>query len=159
MPWLKLDDSMGEHRKTRRVLRTAGLAPFGLHALGLLHAARYLTDGFVEQEYVEEVCDLARVRERDRPELVAALESPQLWVPTDGGWVLHDYLDYNPSKAQVLEARRKDSERKAAGRRSESRRSPNGIHADAERIPTPVHLESARPVPTRPVPGEEREVA
>jgi hypothetical protein len=38
-----------------------------------------------------------------------------LWTQNGTGWVIHDYLEFNPSREQVEEKRRKDSARKARG--------------------------------------------
>lgn len=113
MPWLKLDDGMGEHRKTKRVLRAGGLrglAAFGLHTLGLLHAAKYTTDGHVEGEMVEETFDLAKTKPADRTALTGVLVERGLWLPEEDGWMLHDYLEYNPSAERVAEDKRARSE-------------------------------------------------
>lgn len=152
MSWTKLDDSMGEHRKTRRVLRAAGLGPFGLHVLGILHSSRYLTDGFVEQDYVDETFALARTRTRDGERAIAALCEQGLWLPENGGFRLHDYLDHNPSRAQVEAKRRADAERKARGRGAMSNGSANGVRADTMRTDVGRRAESVRPVPSRPTP-------
>lgn len=153
--WTRLDDAMGEHRKTRRLLRVAGLGTFGLHTLAILHSSRYLTDGFVERDYVEETFDLSKTRTRDGERLLSALCEQGLWVPTDGGWTLHDYLDHNPSRSQVEERRRADSERKARGRNGASTQSPTGSQAESDR-PTPTPVLSQTP-PTPPKGGRRRE--
>lgn len=118
MPWCKLDDGMGEHRKTRRVIRAGGLGAFGLHALALLHASRYLTDGWVEAEFVDEMCEMAGDTTAEKDRMVAALVQRGVWEPADtgDGWWVHDYLEYNPTRAKVEEQRRADAERKAEGR-------------------------------------------
>lgn len=172
MPWLKLDDQMGEHRKTRRLLRAAGTSAFGLHALALLHCARYLTDGFVEAEFVEEVLDAAHVLdETERGGLVDALVAGGQWTPRDGGWQIHDYLEHNPSRADVEERRARDAQRKAAGRRNgahttsvraESAGSPNGHDAEDARPPKAVPADNGRPpvkYDGKPVPAATLEVA
>lgn len=151
MSWLRLDDAMGEHRKTRRLLRKAGLEPLGLHTLAMLHASRYLTDGFIEDEYVEEILDIARIRGGRRAAVVGALEQSGQWERVEGGWRLHDYLDYNPTRAHVEEQRRKDADRKAAGRNGRSGGSPQDVRADSERTDAGQPAESDRPVPSRPV--------
>lgn len=152
MSWLKIDDGMGSHKKTRRLIKkgtnSAGLAAFGLHALALLHASEYLTDGFVEAEFVAETLDDARVRGKNRALLVELLVAGGQWEEVEGGWNIHDYLDHNPSKTEVQARRQKESERKARGRRTESARTDAGIQAESDG-PVP-----SRPVPSRPDPTE-----
>ena len=89
MGWLRLDDAFGDHPKV------AGLSDraFRAHVLGLLYCARQLTDGFVPQA----LAPSARV--------TGELERAGLWSPNKRGWVIHDFLDYNPSKAETLDKR------------------------------------------------------
>jgi hypothetical protein len=112
--WLKLDDAMGEHRKSRRAIRNAGVGAFGIHALALLHCSRYLTDGFVDQEFLDETFDVAKTKPRERKLIVEALENAGLWHRADDGWVIHDYLDHNPSKAEVEAKRAEERAKKSA---------------------------------------------
>jgi hypothetical protein len=142
--WLRLDDGMPDHRRVKRSLREGGLPTFGLHVLGLLHASRYLTDGYVEREFVDETFEFTKTRDRVSAAALRVLELRELWVPDDqGGWRIHDYLDHNPSRAEVEEKRRRDAERKARGRGG----SPNGVQAESARTDAGVHGESARPIP------------
>lgn len=166
-PWLKQDDAKGEDRMTRRLLRSgkagSGLAAFGLHSLALLHCAKYLTDGFVEDEFVEETLDAAGVRGKARGGLVDALISGGQWVRASGGFELPEYLEHNPSRDEVLSRRAKDAARKLAGRTTQSERSPHGIHAESARTQHgfrngsesgQVGVQPSRPVPSRPVTQE-----
>lgn len=161
MSWLKIDDAMGEHRKVRRVVRSGGLGAFGLHMLGLLHAARYLTDGEVEAEFVEEMHDLGRTPARQQETIVSALVGQGVWLPTSGGWVLHDYLEHNFTRAEIEERREAERERKsAAGKKGAEarwgRRKPSeayskpmaGCHEPAMGFHSPV---PSRPIPTTPL--------
>lgn len=120
MSWLKIDDAIGEHRKTRRLLRSSGTAAFGLHALALVHCSRYLTDGHVEAEFVDETLDAARVKGKARAALTDALVAHGQWTIDEDGWQIHDYLDHNPSREQVLAAREKERIRKAKGRETQA---------------------------------------
>lgn len=161
MSWAKLDDGMGEHRKVTRALRKSRPA-VALHFLGILHCSRYLTDGFVEDEYIEEVLPA-----RERKAALDVLVAQGLWEVADGGYAIHDYLDHNPSREKVLKQRASDAERKARGRSSDARGRPDGIRKesdgspagqtpDSSDRPTGVRLESVRggsTVPSRPVPS------
>ena len=106
MPWVKLDDSFHDHPKVLR----AGLPAIGLHVVALTHCSRYLTDGHVSPEFVSQKAG------KNGQKIAAALVTAGLWTVNDRGWTIHDYLDYNPSRTQVVETRRKESERKARGR-------------------------------------------
>ena len=74
---------------------------------------------------------------------------PIICVPVDGGWVLHDYLDWNPSREKVLAERaKKQAAGKAGGQAS--------AQARAEAPATPFGSESAQPrTRTRPTPVPE----
>jgi hypothetical protein len=147
MSWVKLDDAMGDHRKVKRAL-TKSRPAVALHFLGILHCSRYLTDGFVEDEYVAEVLPA-----REREPALDALVQQGLWTVVDGGYAIHDYLEHNPTREKVLAQRAADAARKARGRQSESRGKSSGVQADSDRTPDGIQAESVRPVPSRPVPS------
>lgn len=102
MAWGRLDDSFDAHRKVRR----AGLEATGLHARALSYCAGALTNGHVDPEWLEERAG------RRSGKLAEQLVAAGLWEPNSDGYVIHDYLDYNPSREQVEAKRRRDSERK-----------------------------------------------
>lgn len=160
--WLRLDDAMGEHRKTRRLFRKRGLDAFGLHAAALLHSARYLTDGFVDEEFVDETLDAANVRGKGRQAIIAALLECGQWEPGDAGWWIHDYLDHNPSKAEVEAKREAEREKKSKAGRKGAEARWGGSQSDGSHgsVPSPSHgmngsdaIGADSPVPTRPVPS------
>jgi hypothetical protein len=100
MAWAKLDDGFHAHPKVMQ----AGLAATGLHVLAISYCSRYLTDGHVSAEFVRQVAS------RNASKLVSKLVEAGLWEvrdeKPDSGWIVHDYLDYNPSRAEVIAARR-----------------------------------------------------
>jgi hypothetical protein len=123
-----------------------------LHALAILHSARYLTDGFIEDEFVEETFDASATKPRERERVLRELETRTMWVRVEGGWRLHDYLDWNPSRAQVLEKRKRDAERKALGRGNGT---PRSVQAPSARTDDGQEADGARPGRTRPTPTNE----
>jgi hypothetical protein len=63
-----------------------------------------------------------------RASLPASLVAAGIWETADDGYLIHDYLHYQPSKADVQERRTADRERKKAdGIQSGSSRKRNGI--------------------------------
>lgn len=96
MSWFKGDDKLHSSPKW---------APMSFAARGLwAHAASWVadrrTDGNVPR---------SMLRAWGAPEeLAAELVEAGLWEPTPDGWEFHDWLSYNPSKAE-LEARTKAS--------------------------------------------------
>lgn len=108
MTWVKLDDRFPSHRKIALLADRA----FRLHVSALCWCAENLTDGYVSERELPLVARLRNPRAAAK-ELVGA----GLWDRVDGGWLVHDYLDYNPSRDQVLAERKKNAERQERFRR------------------------------------------
>lgn len=138
MPWAKLDDGMHSHPKFMQV----SLGAVGLWTVGLSYAADYLTDGLVPRA-------VALGRGEDAPAFAAELVAAGLWDEDARGWVVHDYLECNPSRAQVESERAARSARaqQAAAKRHSKR------PASAERDVTPEQRRADAPDPTRPDPS------
>jgi len=124
MPWVRFDDQFPIHRKVRGLSDTA----FRLHIEAVFWCARNLTDGFVP---ADDLLDVASARRPLKfvPELVVrgiwhlADESCKSEYcpahvdnqghPVDSGWLIHDYFEYQPSKAKVERERKAKSQRQA----------------------------------------------
>jgi hypothetical protein len=78
--------------KSPKILQS-GLAAMGLHAWSISYSDDVLSDGFIPMGAWPSLRGVRVAVEQ----LVAA----GLWVPGDGGYWLHDYFDYNKSKAEV----------------------------------------------------------
>jgi hypothetical protein len=104
---------MPHHRKYRRLSDAA----LGLWVRGSCYANEYLTDGRLDDDFVE-----TELVTRSRKQLASELVERGLWHQDGGEYVIHDHLDYNPSREQV-EVRKEN--RAAAGRLGGSH-SPNG---------------------------------
>jgi hypothetical protein len=96
--WFKVDDGLFGHPKTR----AAGNRAMGLWVMSGAYASRYLTDGFVDDEFIGH----QRMGVRD----AVRLAEVGLWHPVDGGWQFHQWEQSNPSRAQI--ERRREAERK-----------------------------------------------
>lgn len=129
MPWFRLDDSFHSHPK----VIAAGNEAVGLYVRCGTYAAQHLTDGFVGKPIVLLYGSEA---------LAARLVDAALWNRTRGGWNIHDYLDYNPSRETV------ERERKAAAERQRRSREGKLSHRD-----TPVTNAVSHTTPTRPDPS------
>lgn len=105
MPWFRLEDSFHAHPKVKR----AGNAAVGLWIRCATYSAQYETDGLIPPEVYTGRDGYGTTRE------VEALIAARLWVVTDGGMLMPDYLDYNPSKADNDQRRKVDAERKRRG--------------------------------------------
>lgn len=102
MSWFRLDDSFYDHPKVIR----AGNAAVGLWVRCGTYSARYLLDGTVPNDVA---------RRHGRTGEVDRLLAARLWVPTEEGFLMPDYLEYNPSAEQVLadRAAARDRQRRA----------------------------------------------
>lgn len=128
MAWVKVDDSFQGHPKFLDV----GLAGIGLWTAGNAYCSAYLTDGHIPKSALRrltlgEPCD----------EAIAQLIDAGLWDERDDGdgWDVHDYLDYNPSAAEVRSLREK---RAAAGRKGGQNRHNSTGQTPAPTRPEPV---------------------
>jgi hypothetical protein len=146
MSWAKLDDQFFDHPKARQV----GLHGRALFVAGLCWSAGNLTDGFIADTDLQLVAAKAEV-----PGAVTArrLVDAGLWAVVAGGWVVHDYHDFNPSSESE---RKRRAARVAAGRaggrsskpgskpeaKPEAKRkqtaSKNGSETEANENPVPV---------------------
>lgn len=108
MPWVKIDDRFPSHRKIALLSDRA----FRLHVSAICWCAENLTDGRIGDR---ELALITRVR--GVKATAEQLEAAGLWDRTDGGWAIHDYLDYNPTREQVLLERKKNAERQERFRR------------------------------------------
>ena len=101
MTWVRIDDAFPEHPKVLSLGDDyeRGVA---LHVRGLCYCARNLTDGHVPARMF-----------REDAEIRSRLVEVGMWHEVEGGFVIHDYLDYNPSKAEALAL---SESRRAAGK-------------------------------------------
>jgi len=136
MPWARFDDTFPAHRKVRRLSDGA----FRLHVTAVCFSSHDLTDGLITHEDLEE---LTAIKQADKR--VNELVLRGVWEPVADGWIIHDYLDYNPSRKQVMADRSAARERqqRARERRAASQRD---ARRDSQR-------ESQTPDPTRPDPS------
>jgi hypothetical protein len=106
-----LDDNLADHPKVFSLSDAA----FRLHVSGIIYCARQRTDGNVPGEKVKALVP------RFRPSALQELVARGMWMPIlDGAaYNIHDYLDWNLSRAQI-EARRES--RSKSGRRGAEKR-------------------------------------
>ncbi|WP_288019020.1 hypothetical protein [Tepidiforma sp.] len=102
MAWIRIDDRMPYHPKVVGLSAEA----FRLYVASLCYAGGHETDGFVPASALPVLWGTART--------AAELERAGLWDRADGGWSIHDYLDYNPSRSDLDDARRRRADAAAA---------------------------------------------
>lgn len=115
MSWVKLDDGFFRNRKAR----LAGKDGRALFLASCCYSAAALTDGHISAADLPVICADAEVR----PAVAKKLVDVGLWDVVDDGWLIHDYLELNPSKDTVKASRQAAAERQS---RFRSRRR-NGV--------------------------------
>lgn len=95
MPWANFDDAFTEHPKIDALTDAA----FRLHVAGICYSNRHLTDGYIDANRI------ARLVPRYKRSALQELMHGGLWLPADGGYRIHDYLDWNRSKQQIEQER------------------------------------------------------
>ena len=106
MPWIRFEDNFPEHPKVLEV----GPRAAWLHVRAIAYCARQLTDGLLTPAAAKAVGATTILSDR--------LVKARLWDRHGEGFRIHDYLEYQPSRATV-EALRK--QRADAGRRGGSK--------------------------------------
>lgn len=132
MSWARIDDSYPHHPK----IIAAGPQAMAVDVAGICYCARLLTDGFVHENAIGVLGPFKNVQK-----LIDRLVEVKRWETVKDGWRVHDYLDYNPSRDQVLREREAARERMAKVRAKS--REPSG-----EQQP------NVRATPPHPTPGD-----
>ena len=104
--YVQLANGFYLNRKVRRLRRTMPSA-ISAFVVMLSYCGDNLTDGYVDDDTAEFVLDIT-VQELD------ALRQVGLIEPVDGGYVIHDYLEHNRSRQQVMAKRKRERERYSA---------------------------------------------
>lgn len=104
--YVQLANGFYLNRKVRRLRRTMPSA-IGAFVVMLSYCGDNLTDGYVDDDSAEFVLDIT-VQELD------ALQQAGLIESVDGGYVIHDYLEHNRSRQQVMAKRKRERERYSA---------------------------------------------
>jgi hypothetical protein len=107
MSWVRLDDEFPDHKKVAGLSNDA----FCLHVTAMCWVAKQQTDGKLPGNV------LKRLAWRCQDPAIAAAElvTANVWEVTPGGWEIHDFSEYNPTKEQVTELAAKRSEAGKAG--------------------------------------------
>lgn len=113
MPWAKIDEKYHSHPKALRV----GLAGIGLHVRAIAYSNDYETDGTVTEDWVHQ-----QTASEGLQGLEDKLVDVELFERCDGGFIVHDFLKYNPSREQNEAHREGERQRKAASRDQGGRR-------------------------------------
>ncbi len=161
MTWAKLDDTVYSHPK----MLALPLEALGLWAMALAWSSCHLTDGFLPTDAVVslsspragESIEDARAKYESN---ISQLVDNRLWEVVEGGWRIHNYARYQPTRAQVKTRREARAEAgklggKASGRTRKAaakarNRSKGEASASSPKQSASVCFDNVEP-PTRPV--------
>lgn len=152
MPWVRLSDDFYDHPKFDR----AGTLGIALFTAGLAWANRNLTDGFIPRKAALRLLDfedvVEAVRNADRNGVTNALHNDDLtpaitrgavqslvdaglWHVEEGGYRIHDYLDYQASKEQIEASRQSNAARQKLWRerKKAEKQAQNEAQSNADR--------------------------
>ncbi len=143
MPWGRCDDSHYDHDKVLSMPVTIRNAADGLYWRAISYCNAKLTDGFVSRSVVEHL--------NGTPEQVAALVKSKLWHRVRGGYRVHDFLDFNKSRAEVEEERARKAEAGRAGGLASGRARRGGKQEGSN---NEAGASGVLELPSRPVPSD-----
>lgn len=148
MAWVKVDDQFFRHPK----VMSAGRDARDLYLVGLCYCAQGLTDGFIPSQALRVLAAEAEID--TGPASAAKLVDVGLWEPTEGGYAIHDYHEYQPSKERVLATREARAE---AGSRGGKQKASNLLEQTASK-PLANPKQKSAPYPSRtPSPSQTQE--
>ena len=108
MPWVNLDDGFPSHPKVIRLSDSA----FRLHVAGICYCNKHRTDGVIDADMAPLLVP------RYRAKTLTELLDRGLWERHVGVYKIHDYLDWNRSKAEIeVERERLRKVRSDAGKK------------------------------------------
>lgn len=108
MAWLRIDDRVRTHPKVAQ----AGPSAAWLWFCGICYCREHLTDGFIPKAAVTSLAMNLPSPWKHANRLVEV----RLWEDAVGGYTVHDFLDWNPSRADVISSRAAETERKRTER-------------------------------------------
>lgn len=138
MAWVRIDDQFADHPKVAQ----AGPLAMALHVAALCYCNRHLTDGFIPRAVVKRLLDFEGIAwHSSHPDavmgsgmdvewghVVGDLVDADMWAEVDGGYRIHDYLEYQPSRAEQEQRR---EQRREAGRKGGKARAKRIAKQDA----------------------------
>lgn len=134
--YVQLANGFYLNRKVRRLRRTMPSA-ISAFVIMLSYCGDNLTDGYVDDDTAEFVLDIT-TQELDALQQVGLIEA------VDGGYVIHDYLEHNRSRQQVMAKRKREHDRYSAGSLpAESAQTAGRIETESGQ--TPEHQNTRTP--------------
>lgn len=142
MSWVKLDDRFPDNPKIAKLSDSAVVA----YVFGICYCARELTDGLIPAKRAQQFAG----KRKTLLEL-----TPELWELTPDGFLVHDYLKYNPTRSQVL-AEREAARGRKFGKSSGEPQANSGQSSDApvNPDPLPIPVTKSKAPPPAPIRAE-----
>lgn len=106
MGWVRIDDGFADHPK----MIEAGAEGIALQIAALCYSNRHQTDGKVPRKRVKSLIEIKQISR-----VIARLLELGIWEEVDGDYIIHDYLEYQPSRAEMDAARDKKARAGKAG--------------------------------------------
>jgi hypothetical protein len=124
MSWVRFDDGYRNHPK----IVFAGRSGRELHEAAIFYSAQALTDGKIHVNQLRKIASSEEIEDWEDAlarlsTVIPGFDLPSMVDLGDGWYQIHDYLDYQPSKAQVEAARQKKNEARAEAGRAGGRAS------------------------------------
>lgn len=162
MTWSRFDDAAPKCPKAV----AAGNDAWALWAAAVMYCNRHLTDGYVTLAALATDClpvpiTTSRAKKLAKELLDAKVRPDGVGLFEAAGanlFLVHDFLDWNPSKAEVDQKRKADRDRKRGGAQSESAKAPLGIPdgnptGNPHGIPNGIAADSGGPRASAPTPA------
>jgi hypothetical protein len=111
MTWGKNDDGLHEHDKFRNLSATA----IGIWTVTRSWSSQNETDGFIPADIVRRKVS-QHARGHRSPKVAQELVDAGLWDVGIGGWMIHDFADWNETRAQKQARRTGDARRQRDAR-------------------------------------------
>lgn len=121
MAWVRFDDGFFRHPK----VATAGRDARDLYMASVFYANQNLTDGFIPEGVIRMIAADAGIASHNKA--VKALVSVVMWEEVEGGYQIHDYLDYQQSAEQITVSRESNAKRQEEYRRRKRNATSNGV--------------------------------
>lgn len=124
LPWFRKNTNTRDNAKIRRlVAQRNGWHAYGVWDFAIGYSNDQGTDGLIERHILPTILGT--------PRIAAQLVEARLWEEHPDGWLIHDFADYNPTRAEV-ESKRLD--KKIAGLKSQCiQRHPEGCNCWKEK--------------------------
>lgn len=152
MGWVKIDDHFNDHPK----IVQAGPLAMAMQVAGLCYCNRYLTDGFIPKSVAKKLLDFEGIalvwdhnemfgggQDVEWSMVVDSLVENGIWEKAEGGWLIHDYTEYQQPRERVLKEKEAAKERMKKNRnaaKSESNKDSVNVRANNNRTSKEVHL-------------------